>query len=765
MSMFNNQNFIGKLYAINALHQEDTVNYDTMDRIEPAFAESWPDAVHPSLAKALREEIGIPTPYTHQAEAISRSLRGLDVVMESPTASGKTLAFAVPMLDAIVWNNRSHALMIYPMKALAFDQREQLKQLCTSIKVESWPYDSDTPQEHRRVLRQKPPQILLTNPEYLNMSFLAYRNQWKTFLQRLQFVVIDEMHEYRGFFGGNVALLLRRFFLQLARMGSQPTIFLSTATCENPKEHARNLTGRTNIEIVSARNVLRPRRHFIFVKPEIPDFQYRDTLRKRVELASLAVLREGLQTLVFCPTKRFLEDAFRNTKAKARENGMEPDRVSAFHADLNNETRQDIQQGIKSGRINIVFTTNALELGLDIGGLDGVILAGFPASTMSAWQQIGRAGRKWNKDAFVLFYAMNDPIDRFFAANLNVFLNRTFDELVIDPSNQQLISNHLPSLAHETGGDIAPEEKTILGQEFYDAALSEMGEPALGNKHKPQQRIRLRGGVGRSFKLRRGNEEIGQISEIRRFREAYIGAVFTFFGHRYRVHSHEEDAIVLEDAEPNVRTEGSFFNVVGVATMFEGLGYSFDEHRKVEVVYASLNIDMNFTGYKLFDEHTDEQKSTGGTQMVYRENNLHCFLLNIPIQNGDTGAIGALEHLIRVGAMFVIPADRFDTSTYSKPAQDSASIYCYENYSGGIGVARKLSKVWHRALEKGIEVAEKCQCNNGCPNCIVPAKSYNISNADIKKVEGIKLGRNLLEMIRNGPDRILRNDQWQKLSG
>ena len=627
--MFNAQEFIDKLYAVKALHREDKVTHRMVDRIKPAFAESWPDDVHPSLRKALREVIGIPAPYTHQSEAISRSLRGLDVVMESPTASGKTLAFTVPMLDTIVRNRGSHAhaLMIYPMKALAFDQREQLKQLCTSINVESWPYDGDTPQEHRNALRQRPPQILLTNPEYLNTSFLAWRDKWTTFLQRLRFVVIDEMHEYRGFFGGNVALLLRRFFLQLKRVGSQPTIFLSTATCENPKEHARNLTGRTEIEVVSARDVLRPRRHFIFVNPDIPDFRYRDSLRKRIELASLAVLREGLQILVFCPTKRFLEDTFRNTKAKAEENGMEPDRVSAFHADLNNETRQDIQKGIKSGRINIVFTTNALELGLDIGGLDGVILAGFPASTMSAWQQIGRAGRGWDKDAFVLFYAMNDPIDCFFAANLDTFLNRTFDELVIDPSNQQLITNHLPSLAHETGGNIISEEQSILGQEFYGAALSEMGEPALGNNYRPQQGIRLRGGVGRSFKLRRGNEKIGEVSEIRRFREAYIGAVFTFFGHRYRVHSHEEDAIVLEDAEPNIRTEGSFYSIVNVNTIFEGCRYSVDERTKVETVYASLNIDTNFTGYKLIDEHTDEQKSTGGTQMAYRENNLHCFLL------------------------------------------------------------------------------------------------------------------------------------------
>ena len=750
--MFDAEAFIAKLRGADALRSGDKVNYKAIDRVQPSTADAWPDGLHSSLHHAL-DTIGIPRPYAHQAEAVSRSLAGRDVVMESPTASGKTLGFAVPMLDILLRDRSSHALMIYPMKALAFDQREQLRQLCEPLRgIESWPYDGDTPPEHRNALRQSPPRILLTNPEYLNMSFLAWRDQWELFLRNLQFVVIDEMHEYRGFFGGNVALLLRRFFLHLARIGSRPRVFLSTATCANPKEHARNLTGRDDLEVVSARDVLRPRRHFVFVDPDIPDFRYRDILQLRVEQASLAALRDGLQALVFCPTKRFLESAFSKTRAKAEDEGLDPDRVSAFHADLKNEKRQDIQQKVKAGEINIVFTTNALELGLDIGGLDGVILAGFPASIMSAWQQIGRAGRGWNKDAFVLFYAMNDPIDRFFVGNLDAFLDRSFDELVVDPSNQQLIENHLPSLANGTGGRVESAEETVLGPALYRAA-EQMGNPISGFGFKPQQSINLRGGIGKSFKLKRGNEEIGQVSAIRMFREAYIGAVFTFFGHRYRVRSHEEGAVVLDDAEPHVKTEGGFFNVVNINQIFGGHGYG-----PVHAFHGSLNIIMNYTGYKLIDEQTGEQRDSGGTPSAHYENNLHAFLLNVPhIHPTESGAIGALEHLLRVGAMFVIPADRFDTSTFSKPSDNPAEIFYYENYTGGIGVARKLAEVWPRALEKGIEIAEKCPCENGCPNCIEPAKSYDISNASIDKTKGIELSRHILAIVREGPDKVAKN--------
>ena len=736
-----------QLTGRDALRDGDTIKTGVIERIQPQYADAWPAQLDSCVRDAL-VSVGIPQPYQHQADAIVRSLDGVDVVMESPTASGKTLAFTAPMLHSLVRNEGSHALMIYPMKALAFDQREQIRQVCEPLSVESWSYDGDTPEDVKKMLRDNPPHILLTNPEYLNMSFLAWAGLWENFLQNLRYVVIDEMHQYRGFFGGNMALLLRRFFLHLNRIGATPRVFLSTATCANPAEHAKNLTGR-NVEVVSARNVLRPKRHFMFVKPDIPDFRYRDILQLRVEQAALTVLAEDLQTLIFCPSKRFLEDAFRNCQRKAAEIGLDPARISAFHADLKNDQRQDIQKQIKQGDIGVVFTTNALELGLDIGGLDGVILAGFPPSIMSAWQQIGRAGRGWDKDAFVLFYSMNDPIDRFFVGNLDAFLDKPFDELVIDPSNEELIDNHLAPLAAETAGEVYPSEEGILGSAFYQAARKDAGK--VPPHYRPHHRLNMRGGIGRSFELKRGNEEVGHISALRRFREAYIGAIFTFFGHRYRVHSHEEDAVVLVEAEPNLRTDAGFYTVITQRDIFSGYGYG-----DIGVYYGALDVIMNFTGYKLVDENTGEEKGTGGNPNAQSQNNLHTFWLSVPHSDDAVAGIGALEHMLRVGAMFVIPADRFDTSTYSK-VNDEPTAYYYENYSGGIGVAKKLFEVWQIALAKGIEIAENCDCRLGCQNCIEPAKSYNISNSDIDKVRGIELARKLLEAVKNGPDTKFRN--------
>lgn len=739
------------LKQFDALRNGDLMQSRTVDSIEPEYANEWPMRLQDSVRKALNESV--PRPYRHQVDAVDKALDGADVVMESPTASGKTLAFAAPMFDAIKRNRGLHALMIYPMKALAFDQRMQIQGLCKTFGIESWPYDGDTSEEDKKVIKENPTavQILLTNPEYLNTSFCAWPEIWTKFLQNLRYVIIDEMHEYRGFFGSNMSLLLRRFFLILDRVGASPQVFLSTATCDNPKEHALALTGRGSVSLVSARDVIRPRRHFMFVKPQIPEYRYLDILRLRAQNAALAALNDGLQVLVFCPSKRFLEDACRGCKDEAEKRGLENEKIVTFHADMKNDDRQKIQEKVKSGEINIVFATNALELGVDIGGLDGIICMGFPPSIMSAWQQIGRAGRRWDKDAFVLFYAMNDPIDQFFGGNLKAFLNKPFDQLVIDPANEELISRHLPSLCAETGGKLNPSDEKILGSSFFKLAKENMGEPAKG--YRPQHALSLRGGIGKSFELKSGNQKLGQISEMRRFREAYIGAIFTFVGKKYRVHSHEENAVVLESTDPNTRTEPSFYTNLSTTEPFKGYRYG-----SLEISYGLLSIRSNFNGYKLLNEETGEEIKREGDHSAYYQDKLHAFWMRVPPGEEPAG-IGAVEHMLRVGAMFVIPADRFDTSTYSKTGDD-LSIYYYENYPGGIGVAKKLFQEWRQALCKGMEIANDCKCQLGCQNCIEPAKSYNMSNSEIDKEQGIILANELLSVTARQPDEEWRDGMW-----
>lgn len=495
------------------------------------------------------------------------------------------------------------------------------------------------------------------------------------------------------------------------------------------------------MKVVRARDALRPKRHYFFINPNIADFKYRDNLRRRIEQAALAVLSCNLQVLVFCPTKRFLETAFRNCKRMANGLDLNPAKISSYHGDLNAEDRKGRQEKIKSGDVNVVFTTNALELGVDIGGLDGVILAGFPPSIMSAWQQIGRAGRKWDREAFVLFYAMNDPMDRFYVGNLDAFLNKPFDEFVVDPFNEGLIKNHLPSILEETGGELQPSDRDILGDALYQAANVAPAPPA---NFKPQPRLNLRGGIGQAYNLKHGSEILGKVSALRRFREAYIGAIFTFFGRKYVVHSYEEHTIVLREEDSNRITEPLFIPHLNVTDVFNHVVYG-----DINIFYVELGYTLDFRGYKMKDE-SGRLMSEDGDREFHNERNLHGFTINFPPSGSvSTAGIGALEHMIRVGAMFVIPADPFDTSTYSEIGNVPV-VYYYENYPNGIGLAKKLFDVWKTALKKGVEIADSCNCSRGCPNCIVPAKSYNISNTDIDKNHGFRLAETLFAAEERG---------------
>lgn len=341
----------------------------------------------------------------------------------------------------------------------------------------------------------------------------------------------------------------------------------------------------------------------------------------------------------------------------------------------------------------------------------------------------------------------NDPIDRFFVGNLDTFLNKPLDELVIDPSNEELIRRHLPALAYETDGELSSDEEHILGSAFYGISQTNTGTVPKG--FKPHQNLNIRGSIGQSFELKRGNEKLGQISEMRRFREAYIGAIFTFFGRKYSVHAHEADAVVLTDTEHNLRTDPSFYTVLTPTDFFDGVAYG-----GIEVYYGVVNLTMNFSGYRIVDERTGEPRELHQTNDAYYQNNLHAFWINVPPGERTTDGIGALEHIIRVGGMFVIPADRFDTSTYSKISDEPTAFY-YENYSGGIGVAKKLFSVWQDVLKKGIEIAESCECRSGCQNCIEPAKNYNTGNADdkIDKRGGVALATHILGEAERGSDR------------
>ena len=763
---------LDELRKFNALRDgasgRDELGMESLGNISPTYDNGTIfEKLSPAIAKALQDR-GIDRLYQHQADAMRKAIAGANVVLQAPTASGKTLSFGIPMLEKLISEHNAHALMIYPTKALALDQRIQLLELHRGLtdaggrQIDSWWYDGDTEKEYRSLLRENPPHILITNPDMVHMSFLGNADLWKSFLSKLKFVVLDEIHEYRGYFGSNVALILRRFFHHLAQQDIRPQYFLSSATCANAKEHAENLTG-LNFEEVNATGQLRPRRKFYFVKPDIPHHQYWDILQLRTVNAGLALVANGKSALVFCPTRTFAESCHRTAMrqiAKLQEDGttnIDRDQIKVFRAGLSVEKRHETQEGLKNGTVRLVFTTNALELGIDIGSLHGVIMAGFPDSTMSAWQRIGRAGRSWDSDSFVLYFARNNPLDQFYASNLHTFLDKPLDDLVINPANEELVERHIPWLLFETpeieGGE------SILGQHFYSVALAKVqagAKPVRIRGYLPHSQVDIRGGGKGMYTLLSGSTEIGTISSHHQFREAYQNAIYIHGGTTYRV---EEVATVnnggtirLTEAPPYLKTQPSLVTYINISEVFAGKRWSSG----LAVNYGKVVVNEVLASVKEVDERNETvvdewQPDYNPAQYA----NAHAFWLQQeePLDAIKSGVL-ALQHILRVGAMFSIPLVPHDMFPHAVVSDQT--VYIIESYPGGIGIARKTLEKWQTMLETGIAVAESCRCSKGCPNCIVPPRT----NDELDKRDGVALARETLCATEHSHDEEFDNGFW-----
>lgn len=752
----------------------DKVQTEQIDAIEPSLADgSAFDILSHPVREALRT-LEINTLYQHQADAIRLAVEGAEnVVLQAPTASGKSLAFQVPMLNTLADDPRGHALMIYPTKALALDQRDQLHRLAKEIpgrKIESWFYDGDVDRETRGAIRAKPPAILLTNVDMLHKTFLGNADLWRGFLSNLRWVIVDEIHEYRGYFGSNVSMILRRFSHHLSQLGAHPQFFLSSATAANAHEHAEQLTGLAFRE-VNAASSMRPNRRFWFVDPDIPPHRYWEILQLRAVNAGLACLATGRSALIFCPSRKFAEECHRMAMRRtddliaAGTQGIDRDAIKVFKAGLSAETRHEIQEGLKAGSVRLVFTTNALELGIDIGGLDGVILAGFPDSMMSAWQRIGRAGRRWNTDAFVLYLARNNPMDSFYAANLEAFLEKPLDDLVINPGNEELIRRHVPCLLFESDGIEGGRE--ILGEDLYAAASASIqkGEkPARLKGWRPHDAVNIRGGGDGMFDLMYGGTEIGTMSGHQKFREAFPGAIYMHGGTTYRVESVtgtvSGEEISLVAAEHHLSTKPNLVTTVSISDVFAGHRWQ-DGNSAISAYHGNVTVTEMLTDVQEVNNLTGEVVDRWTPSDADRpfSSKAHACWLQIEHDDDDVATgLTALQHLLRVGAQFTIPVDAHDMFPHAEPRE--RSVYIVESYPGGIGIARKTLDRWRTMLEVGIRVAGDCSCTKGCPNCIVPPRARD----DFDKRAGIAVARHLLAWTEEEPTHRFENGLWRAIS-
>ncbi len=502
--------------------------------------------LHPDLVNVLAA-LDISQPYTHQEKAISLIEQGKNVVLSTGTASGKSLCYQIPIIDKLIKDKNSSALMLFPTKALTNDQLNNLQRLIPEkfrSTIIPAVYDGDTPQRERKAIRDNAG-IILTNPDMLNIGILPNHAIWAKFFENLRFVVIDEIHIYRGVFGSHVANVIRRLKRITQFYGSNPVYIMTSATIQNPQELGKNLIGM-HVECVTEDGSPKGNRNFVIYNPPLvnEELGIREGLMVTAEKFLALLIQKHVQTLVFCRTRRFVEILLREIRAYIN---ISTNKIRGYRSGYLKGERREIEQGLKSGEILAAIATNALELGVDIGGVDAVLLPGYPGTIAALIQRAGRAGRKFHPSLAVFIASMN-PLDQYLARNPEYLISRNPEKALINPNNPLILLEHLqcaaaelPVARSEEFGDLDIE----VINEYLDY-LADAGILHAKNERYywvsddyPSQHVSLRSTASSSILLQSETDGqrtvIGEVDYNSGLWMVHPGAIYIHGGETYRV--------------------------------------------------------------------------------------------------------------------------------------------------------------------------------------------------------------------------------------
>lgn len=716
-----------------------------------AFAELDPPLAAP-LARAVAS-LGVERLYDHQARAIALARQGRDVVVATPTASGKSLVYALPALERLLAEPRAKALFLFPLKALEQDQLAAMNELAfrAGLGAPAAVYDGDTPQGQRRKMRENPPAIIISNPDMVHAGICAYPQAWSAFLGDLRLIVIDEVHAYRGVFGCHVAQVLRRLTRLAALRGARPSFVLCSATIANPGQHAQALTSRpfADDQVLDFCGAPAAGRWFALVNP------VGAASTTASHLLSTAV-RQGLSTICFTKSRihtELIHSWVTRGRADLRAS------VAGYRAGFLPEERRRIERDLASGRLAGVVSTSALEMGIDIGGLDLCILVGYPGSQMNTWQRGGRVGRAGRESA-VIVVAGPDALDQYFVKHPTELLGRPVEAATLDPDNQDIVAQHLLCAAAEEPLDLDDRFFRLERHAEAVAKLSAAGElllDAQGRRYfparqRPQRQVDLRG-AGQSFAIvDQAGKVIGSIDGARAFKEGHPGAVYLHQTRSYEVTDlelvdhkiiarprqvdyytrarSEKETEILE--ETGRRPVANFLLRQGRLRVSETIvGY---ERRRIsgQDLLGVYPLDLPPLVFETHGLWIDIEDSL---RRLIETRGLHFM-----------GAIHALEHAaIAMFPLFAL-CDRGDVGGISiplHPQTGKAAVFIYDGVAGGVGLARRCFEVIEELLQRVVELLTDCPCQDGCPACVYSPKCGS-GNKPLDKAGALLLCRALL---------------------
>ena len=698
--------------------------------------------LHPETRERLAAR-GYSDLYSHQCAAIDALVGGQHVAVATGTASGKSLCYQVPIVDAVVRGERSTALLLFPTKALANDQLQSMRRwLVPGLKAVT--YDGDTHSDDRTWARRNA-NVLLTNPEMLHMGILPSHDRWATFLMRLRYVVIDELHALRGVFGGHVAQLLRRLRRICDHYGANPTFCASSATIGNPAALAAALIGDDVIALDDDGSPSASRCFAVWERPVL-DPHTGTRASAIVETAGLLAefVRNDCQTIAFCRGRQGAELVAATARRHLVDLGDDrADRISAYRAGFRGDERRTIERALSDGSLLGVAATNALELGIDVGGLDAVVLNGFPGTLASMWQQVGRAGRSGRRSAAVLVVG-DDQLDQWYARHPDELVHRPIEHAVVNPDNPFIARAHAECAAYEL--PLTPDDARWFGPTLDDTvvALSRAGRLVARNgklwfagHEPPARRVGLRSGSTVEYRLTdvETGHEVGTVDDARVYSVAHPGAVYLHQGRQYRVQDLREathEAFVEEydaDEFTQARSDTDIEIVEVDATTDVAPG--------VVVHLGRVEVTSQVVAYQRKVASTRAVIDTVPLDLPARVLSTRaCWYTIEPetmVDAGVTpaqvlGAVHATEHsLIGLLPLFAI-CDRWDVgglSMAAHPQTECPTIFVYDGYPGGAGIADLAYDAYRRHLRETRALVRDCGCDDGCPSCVQSPKCGN----------------------------------------
>ncbi len=725
-------------------------NVSVWKTIEPRAAQyaDFPVAIDARLVKALTSH-GIQKPYTHQAEAIDHILNQRHTTIVTPTASGKTLCYNVPVLNSVIETKEARALYLFPTKALSQDQVSELHDLIRRISpeidfdIKSYTFDGDTPQTARRAIRSSG-HIVVTNPDMLHTGILPHHTIWVKLFENLRYVVIDEIHHYRGVFGSHLANVIRRLKRICAFYNSRPQFICCSATIANPGELAQALTGE-NMHVVDNNGAPRGAKHFILYNPPVVNQELgirRSYVKEAQELAT-RFLRHNVQTIVFARSRMRVEILITYLKQHLKEKAQ---KIRGYRGGYLPLQRREIEQGLRSGDIIGVVSTNALELGIDIGQLQVCIMAGYPGTIASTWQQSGRAGRR-SGTSLAILVSSSAPLDQHITHHPEYLLDKSPESGIVDPDNLIILLSHIKCAAFElpfrSSERFGSDPENNGGVEGTNEILEFLQENKVVHFSNDTWHWMAETYPAESISLRSAAEENVVIIEQQAGLERVIGEIDLFAApmmvHDDAIYIHESQQYHVDQLDWERRkayvhpVRVDYYTDAQLKTNLKVLEIEEEEPLAIgKKGYGEIVVTSLATMYKKIKFNTHENVGWGKIHLPELEMHTTSFWYSFPEdmahqlqieeqQFGDAmkGVANVLQNIVPLYVMGD-PKDFQAQPMMRSPLWKLPTVFVWERYPGGVGFSRKLYHNISDIAHAGVDLVTRCGCKQGCPSCVGP---------------------------------------------